>query len=35
MVVEQAIVFFAVFAYFLMRFLRTEHIAGVFSGSSR
>jgi putative membrane protein len=35
MVVEQAIVFFAVFAYFFMRFLRTEHIAGVFSGSSR
>jgi putative membrane protein len=35
MVVEQAVVFFAVFAYFFMRFLRTEHIAGVFSGSSR
>jgi cytochrome c oxidase assembly factor CtaG len=35
MAVEQAIVFFAVFAYFFMRFLRTEHIAGVFSGSSR
>jgi hypothetical protein len=33
--VEQAIVFFAVFAYFFMRFLRTEQIAGVFSGSSR
>jgi hypothetical protein len=24
-----------VFAYFFMRFLRTEQIAGVFSGSSR
>jgi putative membrane protein len=35
MAVEQAIVFFALFAYFLMRFLRTEHIAGVFSESSR
>ena len=35
MVVEQAIVFFAVFAYFLLRFLRTEHIAGVFSESPR
>jgi len=35
MAVEQAIVFFAVFAHFLMRFLRTEHIAGVFSESSR
>jgi cytochrome c oxidase assembly factor CtaG len=35
MVVEQAIVFFAVFAYFFMRFLRTEHIAGVFTESSR
>jgi putative membrane protein len=35
MAVEQAIVFFAVFAYYFMRFLRTEHIAGVFSGSSR
>jgi len=35
MAVEQAIVFFAVFAYFLLRFLRTEHIAGVFSESSR
>ncbi|MDX6415305.1 MAG: hypothetical protein QOH23_2715 [Gaiellaceae bacterium] len=35
MVVEQAIVFFAVFAYFFMRFLRTEQIAGIFSGSSR
>ena len=35
MAVEQAIVFFAVFAYFFMRFLRTEQIAGVFSGSSR
>jgi len=35
MAVEQAIVFFAVFAHFFMRFLRTEHIAGVFSESSR
>jgi putative membrane protein len=35
MAVEQAIVFFAVFAFFLLRFLRKEQIAGVFSGSSR
>src|SRR5215208_5785679 len=35
MAVEQAIVFFAVFAYFFMRFLRTEHIAGVFSENPR
>jgi hypothetical protein len=35
MAVEQAVVFFAVFAYFLARFLRTEQIAGVFSESSR
>ena len=35
MAVEQAVVFFAVFAHFFMRFLRTEQIAGVFSGSSR
>ena len=35
MAVEQAIVFFAVFAYYFMRFLRTEHIAGVFSESPR
>jgi cytochrome c oxidase assembly factor CtaG len=35
MAVEQAIVFFAVFAYFFMAFLRTEHIAGIFSESSR
>jgi cytochrome c oxidase assembly factor CtaG len=35
MAAEQAIVFFALFAYFFARFLRTEHIAGVFSGSSR
>jgi putative membrane protein len=35
MAVEQAIVFFAVFAYFFVRFLRKEHIAGVFSESSR
>jgi len=34
MAVEQAIVFFAVFAYFFMRFLRAEQIAGVFSGRS-
>ena len=35
MAVEQAVVFFAVFAYFFTRFLRAEQIAGVFSGSSR
>lgn len=35
MAVEQAIVFFAVFAYFFIRFLRAEHIAGVFSESPR
>ena len=35
MAVEQAIVFFAVFAYYLARFLRTEQIAGAFSESSR
>jgi cytochrome c oxidase assembly factor CtaG len=35
MAVEQAVVFFAVFAYFFARFLRTEQIAGVFSESSR
>jgi putative membrane protein len=35
MAAEQAIVFFAVFAYYFMRFLRTEHIAGVFSESRR
>ncbi len=35
MAVEQALVFFAVFAYFFARFLRTEQIAGAFSGSSR
>jgi putative membrane protein len=35
MAVEQAIVFFAVFAYFFGRFLRTEHIAGVFTESPR
>jgi putative membrane protein len=35
MAVEQAVVFFAVFAHFFARFLRTEQIAGVFSGSSR
>jgi putative membrane protein len=35
MAVEQAVVFFAAFAYFFTRFLRAEQIAGVFSGSSR
>ena len=35
MAVEQAIVFFAVFAYYLGRFLRAEQIAGVFSESPR
>jgi putative membrane protein len=35
MAVEQAIVFFAVFAYYFTRFLRAEQIAGVFSGSPR
>src|SRR5919197_2175421 len=35
MAVEQALVFFAVFAYYFTRFLRAEQIAGVFSGSSR
>src|SRR5438105_7027307 len=35
MAVEQAVVFFAVFAYFFTRFLRTEQIAGIFSESSR
>src|SRR6266508_5971406 len=35
MAVEQAIVFFAVFAYYFTRFLRAEQIAGAFSGSSR
>jgi cytochrome c oxidase assembly factor CtaG len=35
MAVEQAIVFFAVFAYFFGRFLRTENIVGVFSESPR
>jgi putative membrane protein len=35
MAAEQAIVFFAVFAHFFSRFLRTEQIAGVFTGSSR
>jgi hypothetical protein len=35
MAVEQAIVFFIVFAHYFMRFLRTEQIAGVFSESSR
>jgi cytochrome c oxidase assembly factor CtaG len=35
MAVEQAIVFFAVFVYFLLRFLRAEQIAGAFTESSR
>ncbi|MFL5980756.1 MAG: cytochrome c oxidase assembly protein [Gaiellaceae bacterium] len=35
MAAEQAVVFFAVFVYYLLRFLRTEHITGVFSESSR
>jgi cytochrome c oxidase assembly factor CtaG len=35
MAAEQAIVFFAIFAYYFSRFLRTEQIAGVFTGSSR
>ena len=35
MAVEQAVVFFAVFAFFLARFLRTEELAGVFSESRR
>src|SRR6266511_1632049 len=35
MAVEQAIVFFAVFAFFFSRFLRTENIAGVFSENPR
>jgi cytochrome c oxidase assembly factor CtaG len=35
MAVEQAIVFFAVFAHYFSRFLRTEQVAGVFTGSSR
>jgi putative membrane protein len=35
MAVEQAIVFFVVFVFFLGRFLRTEELAGVFSESRR
>jgi putative membrane protein len=35
MAVEQAIVFFAVFVFFLSRFLRSEELAGVFSESRR
>jgi putative membrane protein len=35
MVVEQAIVFFAVFVFFLGRFLRSEELEGVFSESRR
>jgi cytochrome c oxidase assembly factor CtaG len=32
---EQAIVFFVFFTYYFLRFLRTEHITGVFSESPR
>ena len=35
MAAEQAIVFFAIFAHYFSRFLRTEQIAGVFTESSR
>jgi putative membrane protein len=35
MAVEQAIVFFAIFVFFLARFLRSEEIAGAFSESRR
>jgi putative membrane protein len=35
MAVEQAVVFFAVFAYFFARFLRAENIAGAFNESPR
>ena len=35
MAVEQAIVFFVLFAYYFSRFLRTEQIAGVFTESPR
>jgi putative membrane protein len=35
MAVEQAIVFFAVFAHFFGRFLRTENISGVFTETPR
>jgi cytochrome c oxidase assembly factor CtaG len=35
MAAEQAIVFFALFAYYLMRFFRSEQIAGLFSESPR
>ena len=35
MAVEQAVVFFAVFAFLLSRFLRSEELAGVFSESPR
>jgi putative membrane protein len=34
MAVEQAIVFFAIFAYYFSRFLRTEQIAGAFTEGS-
>jgi cytochrome c oxidase assembly factor CtaG len=35
MAVEQAVVFFAVFAFFLARFLRTEELAGVYEHPAR
>ena len=35
MAAEQAIVFFAIFAYYFSRFLRTEQIAGAFTESPR
>jgi len=35
MAVEQALVFFAVFAFFIGRFLRSEELAGVFTESRR
>jgi cytochrome c oxidase assembly factor CtaG len=35
MAVEQAVVFFAMFAFYFMRFLRTEQIAGAFTESPR
>ena len=35
MAVEQAIVFFAVFVFYLARFLRSEELVGTFSESRR
>jgi cytochrome c oxidase assembly factor CtaG len=35
MAAEQAIVFFALFAYYFGRFMRTENISGVFSETPR